>query len=415
MLMRYILHSDLNNFYASVECLYNPTIKDKPVAVVGDAEKRHGIVLAKNYIAKSFGVKTGDTIYTAKTKCGDGLVCVTADFDKYIYMSKLVKDYYRSITPLVESFGIDEAWLDITSKVHSWDEAYALADKLRQDVCANFGITVSVGVSYNKVFAKLGSDLHKPNAVTLISDTNYKELLYKLPCEDLLYVGRATKDKLHKNNIFSIGDLAKADEKFLRLTFGKMGDSLHKFACGLDDSPVVPDGEGEKIKSVGNSTTCPRDLKTDAEVKALIYILAEHEAQRMRNKGMYAKGVSLGIRDDTLEWFEKQSTLLSATNVASDIASECFKLFRENYVWNHNVRAVGVRAINLTEGDVQVNIFESAESQDKKLKLEQTVEKLRNRYGYDIIKRGNIVEDSDFDEINPYAEKHTIHPVSYKK
>ena len=413
--MRYILHSDLNNFYASVECLYNPQIKDKAVVVVGDAEKRHGIVLAKNYIAKKYGIKTGDTIYTAKTKCREELVCVTAHFDRYMKISKMVKDMYRSVTPLVESFGIDEAWLDITSKVHNWDEAYALADKLRADVLKEFGVTVSVGVSYNKVFAKLGSDLHKPNAATLISDTNYKQLLYKLPCEDLLYVGRATKEKLHKNNIFTIGDLAQADTNFLRLTFGKSGESLHKFACGLDDSPVVPDGEGEKIKSVGNSTTCPRDLKTVEEVKAIIYVLAEHVAMRLRKVGMYCKGVSLGIRDDTLEWFEKQSTLLSATNVASDITSECIKLFRESYVWNHNVRAVGVRAINLTEGDIQCNLFDSIEKQEKRLKLEKTVENLRSKYGYDIIKRGNIAEDSDFDEINPYAEQHTIHPVSYKK
>lgn len=413
--MRYILHSDLNNFYASVECMYNPELKGKAVAVVGDAEKRHGIVLAKNYIAKQYGVKTGDTIYTARTKCKEELVCVTADFDKYIKVSKLVKDYYRSITPLVESFGIDEAWLDITNNVKSFDEAVALADKIRKNVYKSFGVTVSVGVSFNKVFAKLGSDLKKPDAVTLISDKNYKDLIYPLPCEDLLYVGRATKEKLHKSNIFTIGELAAADPKFLHLTFGKAGDMLHKFACGLDDSVVVPDGEGEKIKSVGNSTTCPRDLKTNEEVKALIYILAEHVAERMRKKGMYALGVSLGIRDDTLEWFEKQSALLSATNIASDIAAECYKIFKQYYVWNHNVRAVGVRAINLTEGNVQINLFESPEAQDKKLKLEQTVESLRKRFGYNIIKRGNIVEDEDFDEINPYAEKHTIHPVSYKK
>ncbi len=411
--MRYILHSDLNNFYASVECLYNPSIRNKCVAVVGDQEKRHGIVLAKNYNAKKCGVRTGDTIYEARNKCGDDFVTVKANFERYIYVSKLVKDVYREYTNRVESFGIDEAWLDVTGSVHSWDEAYALADKIRARIVSDFGLTVSIGVSYNKVFAKLGSDLKKPNAVTLISDINYIQLIYPLPVEDLLYVGRATKEKLHKANIFTIGQLAHAEQSFMKATFGKVGLMLHKFACGLDDSEVKLVGEADDIKSVGNSTTCPRDLKTDDEVKGIIYVLAESVANRMRAHNMYCKGVALWLKDETLNSFERQCTLLSQTNLASDIGKACYKLFKENYDWKFNIRAVGVRAINLSEGVVQCNLFDDPTKQDKMLKLEQTIEKLRDRFGYDIIKRGNVAGDEQFRELNPYSEIHTIHPISY--
>ena len=413
--MRYILHSDLNNFYASVECLYNPAIKDKPVVVVGDAEKRHGVVLAKNMIAKKCGVKTGDVIYQARSKCGNDLVCVKADFDKYVQVSQQIKDVYREYTPLVESFGIDEAWLDISKLVNSFDEAYEFADKLRRRICKEFGLTVSIGVSYNKVYAKLGSDLKKPDAVTLIDNVNYQKLIYPLPCEDLLYVGHATKEKLHKNNIFTIGGIANADAKFMHKTFGKVGDMLVKFAKGLDDEPVVPDGQGEKVKSIGNSTTCPRDLRKDGEVKAIIYVLAEHVAMRMRKQGVYASGVSLWVRNERLESYEKHCTLPCSTNVAGDIAKACYQLFKDNYDWNCNVRAVGVRVFNLSEGNIQCSLFEPMENQQKRLKLEQTVENLRDKFGYNIIKRGNIMEDKDFNSIDPYEKQHSIHPVGYKK
>ena len=413
--VRYILHSDLNNFYASVECLCRPEIKDKPVVVTGDGDKRHGVVLAKNLIAKKQGVKTGDTIFEAKQKCGAELVCVVANFDKYIEISHKIKEFYRTITPKVESFGIDEAWLDISHKAKSFEEAYAIADNLRKGVFETFGLTVSIGVSFNKVFAKLGSDLKKPNAVTLISNINYKQLIYPLPCEDLLYVGRATKEKLHRSNIFTIGDLANSDTKFIHKTFGKVGDMLVKFASGQDDSEVIPDGLSQEVKSISNSSTCPRDLKTDSEVKALIYMLAEHVAQRMRHKNLYCRVVSLWVRDDTLASVDKRYTLPVATNVAGDIASACYKLFKSVYKWQHNVRAVGVGVSNFTDGITQCNLFESVENQEKRLKLEKTVENIQQKFGYNAIKRGSVVGDKNLDELNPFAGQHIVHPTTLKK
>ncbi len=411
--MRYILHSDLNNFYASVECLYNPSIRNKAVVVVGDEEKRHGIVLAKNYTAKKYGIATGDTVYEARRKCGEPLVTVKVNFDRYIKVSKIIKDVYREYSNRVESFGIDEAWIDITDKVDNFDQAYALAEEIRMRIVNDFGLTVSIGVSYNKVFAKLGSDLKKPNATTLISDTNYKQLIYPLPVEDLLYVGRATTEKLHKNNVFTIGQLAECDDKFLTLTFGKVGQMLKKFALGQDDSEVKLVGAQDEIKSIGNSTTCPKDLNNNDQVKSVIYVLAESVAKRMRAKGLYCGCVQLWIRDEDLDGIDRQKMLISPTNLADDIATACYQLFVKHYDWHKNVRALGVRALHLTRGNVQCNLFEQAEDVDKKLHLEQAVESLRDRFGYNIIHRASVAGDVALSEINPMDKAHTVHPVGF--
>ena len=286
---RFILHSDLNNFYASVESLYNPSIRNKAVAVVGDEEKRHGIVLAKNYIAKSYGVKTGDTVWEARQKCREELVCVPARFELYLYISKIVKSIYREYSDRVESFGIDEAWIDISHLARNFEEAEKIANNIRCRIIAEVGLTVSVGVSFNKIFAKLGSDLKKPNATVVITKDNYKDKVWSVPVEELLYVGRATKKKFEKGNIKTIGDLANTDLKYLKLTLGKMGETLHRFANGEDCSEVSKVTDAEKIKSFGNSTTCPIDLYNNEQVKSIIYMLAESVAERMKEKGFYAK------------------------------------------------------------------------------------------------------------------------------
>lgn len=410
---RFILHSDLNNFYASVECLYNPDLRNKAVAVVGDEEKRHGIVLAKNYNAKKYGVKTGDTIWEAKQKCLEELVCVTANFDRYYYVSKLVKDMYRTYTDKVESFGIDEAWLDVSDRVKTFEEAYVLAEKIRVRVIEEFGLTVSIGVSYNKIFAKLGSDLKKPNAVTLITPDNYQSLVWKLPCEDLLYVGRATQTKLNKMGINTIGDLANTNVEILKSVLGKNGETLHTFANGLDATPVAKYDDPQQIKSVGNSTTCPRDLKTNEEVKAVIIVLAESVARRMREKNLWCSTVCLGIKTSDLKSFEVSKKIEFSTNLASVIADECYKLF--DYDWSQTIRAVGVRATNLTsEPNTQYNFFNNEQTNLKKEKFEKEIDKIRSRYGYNIIKRGSVCA-LKLDDINPENITHTIHPVSYFK
>ena len=412
---RYILHCDLNNFYASVESLFDVAVRNKPLVVVGDVEKRHGIVLAKNAIAKEKGVKTGDTVWEAKQKCGEGLVCKQARLGLYLEVSKLVKAIYREYSSRVESFGIDEAWIDISHLAKTDAEAVKVADNIRSRVVAEVGLTISVGVSFNKVFAKLGSDLKKPNATVLISEKNYRDKIWKLPVEDLLYVGRATSNKFQKANIRTIGDLATTSEKYLSLTLGKVGLELWKFANGLDNSPVAEINEGDKVKSFGNSTTCPIDLTNNSQVKSIIYMLADSVAERMRHKDYYGSTVSLWVKDNTLVSFERQVSLNIPTNVSMDIAAAAYKLFLEHYDWKLNVRAVGVRISGLTKGNMQYDLFSSVENLEKNQKLDLTIEKLRERFGYSIIKRGNIMSNEQLAELSPKEEKHIIHPVGFFK
>lgn len=411
--MRYILHSDLNNFYASVECMYNPELRNKAVIVVGDSEKRHGIVLAKSNLAKSKGIKTGDTIWEAEQKCPD-VVPVKARLDVYQRVSRKVKSMYREYTDQMESFGIDEAWLDVSHRVRSWDEAVGLADEIRKRVIDEFGLTVSIGVSFNKVFAKLGSDLKKPNATTLISSENYKEVVWRLPVDSMIYIGSRTKAKLNKHNIFTLGDLAESSEHFMSLLIGKVGVMLRHMARGEDDSIVKWADEKDEVKSISNSTTCPRDLKKESEVKGVIYILAESVAERMRKEGFWTRDVSLSIKDSTLKYQCWQKKLEFATNLASDIANACLDLFK-NYDWSTTVRAVGVRVSNWDNGQNQMSLFYDTAKHTKREKLECVVENLRDRWGYDIIKRGVVVADKDMIELNPYSDAHTIHPVSFLK
>jgi len=412
---RFILHSDLNNFYASVESLYNPSIRNKAVAVVGDEEKRHGIVLAKNYIAKSYGVKTGDTVWEARQKCREELVCVPARFELYLYISKIVKSIYREYSDRVESFGIDEAWIDISHLARNFEEAEKIANNIRCRIIAEVGLTVSVGVSFNKIFAKLGSDLKKPNATVVITKDNYKDKVWSVPVEELLYVGRATKKKFEKGNIKTIGDLANTDLKYLKLTLGKMGETLHRFANGEDCSEVSKVTDAEKIKSFGNSTTCPIDLYNNEQVKSIIYMLAESVAERMKEKGFYAKEVSLWIKDSSLNSFDRQRGLITPTNVSQDIAKVAYEIFKDNYNWNLDVRAIGVRVSHLTDGKIQYDLFKSCNNLERKQKLERTIESLRERFGYSVIRRGNILAHNSLTPLNPHSEIHIIHPVGFFK
>lgn len=412
---RFILHSDLNNFYASVESLYNPEIRNKGVIVVGDEEKRHGIVLAKNYIAKSYGIKTGDTVWEARQKCGEELVCVPARLELYLEVSKMVKSIYREYSDRVESFGIDESWIDISHMAKTFEEACEVANNIRCRIIAEIGLTVSIGVSFNKVFAKLGSDLKKPNATVLISKDNYKEKVWPLPVEDLLYVGRATTKKLHRANIQTIGDLANTDRRYLKLTLGKMGEVLSDFANGIDNSEVTKVSDKEKIKSFGNSTTTPVNLSDERQVKSIIYMLAESVASRMRERGYYAKGVSLWIKDTNLQSFDRQMILPNITNVSEDIAQGCMILFKENFHWHLDVRALGVRVTHLTDGIYQDDLFQAADNLKKKQSLEIAIEGLRGRYGYNVIRRGNILSYEDLSPLNPHSEVHIIHPKGFFK
>lgn len=412
--MAVILHSDLNNFYASVECLYNPDLKGKPVAVCGDGELRHGIVLAKNMIAKSFGVKTGEQIWVAKNKC-PGLVTIKANFDRYLDFSKKVRNIYSEYTDRIESFGIDECWLDITGSVNLFGGAENIVETIRSRIKSELGVTVSIGVSFNKIFAKLGSDMKKPDGVTYISEDNFKDLVWNLPASELLYVGHATTKKFKKYGIYTIGDIARSSLDDLKFKLGKWGETLYLYANGLDNSPVMKYGHSTLIKSVGNSNTAPRDLVNFNEAQSLIYALAESVATRLRDEKLSCKGVALSVKDSEFNYYELQTRLDLPTNTAKRIADTAYMLLLSSYKWERGIRSLGVRAINLIEdSNIQLSFFKEEIYNFKLLSAEKCIDNLHNRFGYYSITRGTIFKDKEIKIMNPLSEN-TIHPVAYYK
>ncbi|MGN1059604.1 MAG: DNA polymerase thumb domain-containing protein, partial [Clostridia bacterium] len=291
---RIILHADLNNFFASVECLEHKELRDKPLAVAGDAQARHGIILAKNEPAKRCGVTTGAPLWKARQLCPD-LICVPPRYDVYMQFSAQTREICQRYTSQVESFGLDECWMDVTGSTALFGNGKTIADALRERIYRELGLTVSVGVSFNKVFAKLGSDMKKPDATTVISRDCFRELLWPLPAETLLFVGRATRERLRQFGLSTIGDLAAADPAFLRRTLGKSGLMLWRFANGLDDEPVAEAASAPPLKSIGNSTTSYRDLITDTDRQAVLYALAETVSHRLRKHGFLCSTVQLSV------------------------------------------------------------------------------------------------------------------------
>ena len=410
---RTILHVDLNNFYASVECLYRPELRNKPVIVCGDVQARHGIVLAKNYPAKALGVKTGEAIWQAKQKC-PGLITVQADFKKYLRFSRMARAIYADYTDRIEPFGIDEAWLDVSGTGKIFGTGLDIANQIRQRMQDELGLTGSVGVSWNKIFAKLGSDMKKPNATTIITEENFRELVWPLPIGELLYVGRSTRRKFENRAIYTIGDLAKRDSSDLRLLLGVWGETLWHFANGLDSAPVRQTGEESLIKSIGNSTTTPRDLINNQDVKLIIYVLAESVAARLRKHGLKCRTISISIRSNDLISFERQGKLSRATFLSGDIAKKAMELFIANYSWNNPIRSFGVRGIDLVTADsnTQLDLFDNSQLDGEILAI--TVDNLRKRFGHYSIQRCSMLLDSPLTGFNP-KEDHVIHPVSYFK
>lgn len=407
--MRFVLHSDLNNFYASVECLLDESLVGVPVIVCGKQEDRHGIVLAKNMIAKKLGVKTGMTIFEAQ-KLAPELVMREARHDLYLKYSRAVKDIYREYTDRVESFGIDEAWLDISNIAKSFDEAEKVADKIRQRVKDEIGLTVSIGVSFNKVFAKLGSDMKKPDAVTVISTEDFKSKVWRLPVEELLYVGRATKKKLNNLTIRTIGDLACFDQKLLHSHLGKWGDVLYAYARGEDESEVKKCGNSDEIKSVGNSVTYYRDIKEDEDVYALLLLIAESVSSRMLDYGYsYARTISLTIITNSLCHIARSETLSSPTNLSSVIAEKAMELFKKNFRWSDGlVRGVGISVSNFTNAE-QLSMTEDYGKTKKLEALERAVENIRCRFGRHSLNRGIVLKEKKMEMLN-IRDEHTIFP-----
>jgi DNA polymerase-4 len=411
--MRTILHSDLNNFYASVEQLRYPELARVPMAVVGDAEARHGIILAKNYPAKALGIKTGQVIWEAKLLCR-GLVTIPADFPTYYAFSQRVKAIYGDYTDQIESFGIDECWLDVTGSLRLFEkDGKAIADEIRERVKRELGLTVSIGVSWNKIFAKIGSELKKPDAVTVITPENYKRIIWTLPAADLLYVGKATNGKLAKLGIRTIGDIAQANGGLLRARLGKWGDYLKMFANGIDIGPVtniIP------FKSVGNSFTNYRDMQTEDEVRLFVYLLAESVMSRCRDLGIYKiQEVSISVIDSSLEHFSRQIKLEFPTLLVGEVVEAAMRLFRASYTWQRPVRGMGLSVSRLmTPAADQTNIMRDEKLYDKHDRAESAVERIRKKYGNLSIRRALILSDARLSQKDIKGEN-IIHPEALFK
>lgn len=391
---RSILHCDMNNFYASVECMLDPSLKEYPIAVCGSQEERHGIVLAKNYKAKAFNVQTGDVIWEAKKKCPD-LVVVPPHYEEYIKYSKLAREIYSRFTDQVEPYGMDECWLDISGTEGIFGTPRDVANKIRETVKFELGLTISVGVSFNKIFAKLGSDMKKPDAVTVIEKDNFQDKIWKLPASDLLGVGRATDHKLKDYGIKTIGDLASFNVNILESKLGKNGVSLWKYANGNDTSPVMKIGLLPPVKSVGHGITTIEDLFNDQEVWLVMLELCQDIGHRLKKHGLCAEGVAIFIRDNTLQHNQWQTKLELPTQSAMVVAKTAFNLFKKRYRWGNPIRSVTVQAINLVSQDAprQIGMFMDAEKQEKMERLDRCVEDIRARFGKNIIRNGVLYQN----------------------
>lgn len=414
-MQRVILHCDLNHFYAGVECLFHPEYRDVPMAVGGDQEKRHGIILAKNPHAKRFKIQTGEPLWQAKQKCPE-LVIVPARFSLYLRFSKMVFDIYKRYTDLIEPFGIDEVWLDVSDTSLLYPSPYALAQAISDDIYRECGLTVSIGISYNKVFAKLGSDYKKPNGITIITPQNKQSIVDPLDVGDLLYVGRATKKRLNRYGIYTIGELAKTSEDFLIRHFGKIGQLLWHFANGKETGAVIPTSEASLIKSIGNSTTTPLDMVCVEDVRVVATVLAESVASRLKNHGFSCRCVSVSIRDASLAGFTRQKVLSTPTNISTEILQEAMELFIENMSFPNTYRSIGIKVSHLQAETVptQISLFIPFETRIKEHKIDCVVDEVRKRFGFKAILKASLATKPILSDFNPKGD-HVIFPVSFFK
>lgn len=406
-----ILHVDCNKFYASVECYLHPELRDKPVAVGGSEQSRHGIILTKNEIASKYNLTVGEPLWKARQKCPE-LIIVPPNFPLYVEFSNKVRKIFEDYTDLIEPFGLDECWLDVTDDFYK--SGYEIAQEIRNRVKEEIGITVSIGLSYNKIFAKLGSDYKKPDAVTVINKDNYKDIVWPLPCSDLLMIGRATTKKLNSYGIYTIGEVACADDRFLKNILGKNGLMLKRYANGQDRSPVRHKDLARDIKSIGNSTTTVRDLKNNEDVKIVFTVLAESVARRMREHNLKGTTLSIQIRDNQLYSFTRQCKLNSPTNISREFIKNAMELFKANYSWTHPIRSLGLAVTDFDyDNIVQFDLSGSTEKREKLERLEAAVDKLKERYGNYCIQNASVLCDKDLGKFNPFDD-HNIHPISVR-
>ena len=417
---RIILHSDMNSFYASVEQAERPELRGKPIVVAGKEELRHGIVLTKSIEAKKYGIKTAEALWQARAKCPD-LIVLPPRYRLYRRYSEMARSIYYQYTDLVEPFGLDECWLDLTGSLalHGGD-ALVVAREISERMKAELGCTVSIGLSWNKIFAKFGSDYKKPDAITPITRQNYRRIVWESPVRDLLYVGPATERKLHAYGIRTIGQLASTSDAYLQRRFGKIGFVLRTFARGEDATPVKPYDPARRdvwreVKSYGNGLTAPHPITTAADAQALIWLLSESVAQRMRADGMRARTVCIGVRNDVdLSGYGCQVKLDRPSAATRHVAHAAWELLRacEPLDEEHPIRALHVRATDLVEGGpgVQLSLFEAGEPDWES--LDACIDELRGRFGNTCIVRGTELLDASLAGLD-IKDENTVHPVGY--
>ena len=393
----------MNSFFASVELIEHPELKEKPVAVCGDPDSRHGIILAKNEPAKAFGIVTAETVSQARRKC-PGLILLPPHHDKYRHYSRLINAVYYQYTDMVEPFSIDESWLDVTASVKLFGSGRDIADRIRERVRSELGLTLSAGVSYNKIFAKMGSEYKKPDATTEITRENYKKLLWPQPVENMFFVGFATAQKLRSAGISTIGDLASASDIRLESLLGKQGPLLIKYASGRDDSPVSLSGERDRIKSVGNGITFSRDLKSSEDALTAVTSLSDTVAGRLRKYGFKAKGVKVDIKDASFKSISRQKQLVKPTHLSSDIKQAAMELISSSWRFPDPIRLITVTAINLTDGEEgeQLSFFgngyssdseSAAAAEEKSDSIEKTMDDIRRKFGDSSITFGQLLNN----------------------
>lgn len=390
---RVILHSDLNNFYASAELLSHPELRGRPVAVAGDVEARHGIVLAKNYEAKAKGVQTAEPLWQARQKCPD-IVFLPPHFELYEQYSYAAREIYYGYTDMIEPFGLDECWLDVTGSLGIFENGEKIADDIRKRMKKELGLTVSVGVSFNKTFAKLGSDMKKPDATTVISEENFRDKIWDLPASDMIFVGNKTDKKLKLYGIRTIGDLARTDPYLLKCLFGKNGLSLYEAANGRDTSPVSLYGSSPPPKSIGNSTTPPRDLVSENDVDIILYQLCENVSTRMRREGVVCSTVQVFVRYGDLHSLERQMKCDYPNRTARALFLSAKALMKKHRLCESPIRSLGVRATDLVRSDCeQMSFSPDIMAIQREETLEGVIDGLRNRFGKPTLRRGIMLTD----------------------
>ena len=394
MAISIVLHSDLNCFYASVEMNEHPELRGRRMAVCGSTENRHGIVLTASYPAKRCGVKTGMANWQARQACPD-LTMVSPHYELYLHYSRRVRAIYRRYSETIEPFGMDESWVERPFTDDVAGEGLRAAEEIRETVKRETGLTVSVGVSFSKIFAKLGSDMKKPDAVTVITRDNYRDRVWPLPVSDLLYVGPATTRKLRLIGVRTIGELAQADLGVLRHRLGKNGEMLWRFANGTDDAPVMPAGYVEPVKSVGHGITCVEDLTDDERVWLVLYELSQDVGHRLRRYGLMASSVQVSVRDRDLGWEEWQRPLPYPTQSPFELAAAGYELFRARYRWDLPVRALTIRGISLMSDrtPLQTDLFNDYDRRERQQNLDDAVDSLRKRFGMGIVRAASLLGD----------------------